>query len=165
MLAAANITSEETTEVDKSSASKTNGTQSKSDEESDQPGFTYEPITAQPTEKLSELLQFRSVNPLYGLYLLQQFEVADELERLQLLESVLEISPSVQRELRFPLPEELPEGPLAKERMNPTLLMMGLASPTTLSGKISEEHPWENKAPMPIAQKVHLLFRHDFSRS
>ena len=44
---------------------------------------------ARPTEKLTQLLAFRSINPLYGAFLLEHLGVADSLERVQALESVL----------------------------------------------------------------------------
>ena len=51
----------------------------------------YQVIRATPTPALDKLLVFRSVHPLYGAFLLDQLGIADRDERLQALESVLEM--------------------------------------------------------------------------
>jgi superfamily II DNA/RNA helicase len=88
----------------------------------------YLPVTATPTDDLAKLLQFRSVNPLYGLYLIDQLAIADEVERIQALESVLEIPGSIFRDVRAPGPDELPPGPLATTWLDPLLIERGLAT-------------------------------------
>ena len=51
----------------------------------------YQPITATPTPALDKLLVFRACHPLYGAFLLDLMAIADRDERVQLLESVLEL--------------------------------------------------------------------------
>ena len=71
----------------------------------------YRVERAYPTEKLDTLLVFRSVHPLYGAFLLQHLGLADRDERIQALESVLEMPRPLLRYVRVPWPEELPPGP------------------------------------------------------
>src|SRR6185437_3428132 len=62
----------------------------------------YSPRLAHPTETLPRLLPFRSVNPLYGAFLIEQLGIADRTERLQALESVLGVPGPVLRYVRPP---------------------------------------------------------------
>ncbi|HUG93994.1 MAG TPA: DEAD/DEAH box helicase, partial [Planctomycetaceae bacterium] len=55
----------------------------------------YQPDRADPTESLARLLVFRSVSPLYGDFLVQQLGIADPAERIQALESVLDVPGSM----------------------------------------------------------------------
>ena len=71
---------------------------------------------ATPTPALDNLLVFRSVHPLYGAFLLDHLGIADRDERLQALESVLEMPRPLLRYVRVPLPDDLPPGPLATTR-------------------------------------------------
>ena len=50
----------------------------------------YRPVLAHPTEHLAKLALFRSVNPLYGVFLVNQLGIADRKERIQAFESVLD---------------------------------------------------------------------------
>src|SRR6185437_8232354 len=62
----------------------------------------YQPVHAHPTPELDTLLAFRSVNPLYGAFLLKHLGIADRDERIQALESVLEVPTSILRDVRVP---------------------------------------------------------------
>src|SRR5262249_7947100 len=55
------------------------------------PAAHYSPDRAIPTAELDKLLVFRSVHPVYGAFLVNQLGIADRNERLQALESVLEM--------------------------------------------------------------------------
>src|SRR6478736_6659409 len=77
-------------------------------------------VTATPTPKLDALLVFRSVHPLFAAFLLDHLAVADPTERLQLLESVLELPKPILKFVRPPWPEDLPPGPL-QQRLDPDL--------------------------------------------
>ena len=46
---------------------------------------------AHPTENLDKLLVFRAVHPLYGAFLVEHLGLASRDERVQILESVLEL--------------------------------------------------------------------------
>ncbi len=72
-------------------------------------------ILATPTPELDKLLVFRSVHPLYAAFLLQHLGLADRDERLQALESVLELPRPLLRSCAVPFQENLPPGPLARD--------------------------------------------------
>jgi superfamily II DNA/RNA helicase len=124
----------------------------------------YQVQVATPTAKLDHLLVFRSVHPLYGAFLLQHLGIADRSERLQTLESVLEMPRSVLRYVRVPWPEDLPPGPLATTRLDAELISRGLmiAKPTLAEGEEEEEEdysPWREEERIPtLADKLRLLF-------
>jgi superfamily II DNA/RNA helicase len=103
------------------------------------PPPTYEPKFAHPTEQLEKLLMLRSVNPLYGLYLVSQLGIANREERIQAFESVLEMPGSVARMVRVPKLDQMPAGPLATTRLDSELLRLGLATPEQLGMPKEEE--------------------------
>jgi superfamily II DNA/RNA helicase len=121
------------------------------------------PVHAHPTPALAKLLVFRSVHPLYGAYLIDLLGMADRNERIQALESVLEMPRPLLRRVRVPLPEELPPGPLVTTRLDPELIQRGLiAAPIEGEGGEDEEEfdddrpPWER--PPTLADKLRLYF-------
>jgi len=131
------------------------------------PPPAYQPQYARATPELAKLLLFRGVNPLYGLFLVNQLGIASPDERMQALESVLEMPGSVARLVRVPKPDQLPPGPLATTRLDPQLLEMGLATPEQLGaasedeessrerrGLFAEERVWV----LTLAEKLRLLF-------
>jgi superfamily II DNA/RNA helicase len=128
----------------------------------------YRPQFAYGTEELPKLLGFRSVNPLYGVFLINQLGIADRAERVQAMESVLEMPGTVARYVRVPPIEELPPGPLATTRVDEQLLKLGLATPEELGaaeeadsqrgGFFEEERVFVLK----LAEKLRLLFEYDF---
>lgn len=117
---------------------------------------------ARATEKLDSLLVFRSIHPLYGAYLLEHLGLADRDERLQALESVLELPRPLLRYVRPPRPEDMPPGPLARERLDEELIRRGLmiARPEPQPGEEEEDYaPWqEEERPPGLAEKLYLLF-------
>lgn len=126
----------------------------------------YQPQFAYPTERLPDLLRFRGINPLYGVYLVHQLGIASWEERLQALESVLDMPGSVARLVRVPPYEELPPGPLATTRLDIELLQMGLATPQQLGAQPVEEQAGPSRRemfpekvwPLTLAEKLRLLF-------
>src|SRR5207248_952674 len=86
----------------------------------------YQATLATPTAELDKLLVFRSVHPLYGAFLLKHLGIANRDERIQAMESVLEMPRPLLRYVRVPWPEELPPGPLATQRLDPDLIQRGL---------------------------------------
>ncbi len=93
----------------------------------------YKPMFARATENLPRLLLFRGTNPLYAVFLVNQLGVADRNERIQAMESVLELPRSVGHFVRVPKQHELPPGPLATLRLDSHLLQLGLVTPEELS--------------------------------
>ena len=127
----------------------------------------YVAVTARPTERLELLLSFRSCHPLYGTFLLDHLGIADQSERIQILESVLEIAGSVVPMVRVPPPSELPLGPLALHRIDPVLISRGLATQSDLD-PASTEPETDNfgreirKFALPLGDKLRRLFDSDF---
>jgi superfamily II DNA/RNA helicase len=119
-------------------------------------------VMAHATPKLDEMLVFRSIHPLYGAFLLRHLGIADQNERLQAFESVLEIPRPILRHVRVPFEEDLPPGPLALTRLDEELIRRGLmvAKPTPAPGEEEEdEDPYfEEERPPTIAEKLRLLF-------
>jgi superfamily II DNA/RNA helicase len=120
----------------------------------------YEPVTAVPTERLKQLMVFRAVHPLYGLYLMDYLGKADRSELIQILESLLAIPGSVAKGVRVPWPDRLPPGPLSKEVVDPAILTTGLATLEDLypPADQSDIEPELRKYPIPLAQKMKMLF-------
>ncbi|HEX6984315.1 MAG TPA: DEAD/DEAH box helicase, partial [Planctomycetaceae bacterium] len=123
----------------------------------------YEPRLARPTEKLQDLFAFRAINPVYGSFLLRHLGRADREEWLQALESVLEVPGSMVRLLRVPPPDVLPPGPLAREFLDGELVTRGLIPAGDLYPDRTDETVREEKKFAPtVAEKLALLFRHEF---
>ncbi len=124
----------------------------------------YQVTLATPTEKLDQLLVFRSVHPLYAGFLLQHLGVADRNERIQAFESVLEIPRSVLRNVRVPWEEDLPPGPLATTRLDADLIARGLmiSKPPPGEGEEVDDDwsPWQEREERPptLSDKLRLLF-------
>lgn len=127
---------------------------------SKEPPPRYSPMLATPTESLAQLLPFRSVNPLYGAYLIEQFGIADRNERLQALESVLGLPRPLLKYVRVPF--DLPPGPLATTRLDSELIQRGLiAAPLPPDAGEDEEddrYEEEPQRPVVLAEKLRLLF-------
>ncbi len=124
--------------------------------DADEGAKLFLPALAQPTEKLATLLVFKSVNPLYGAFLIDQLGIADRNERIQALESVLELPRPLLKHVRVPFPDELPPGPLARERLDEELIRRGLMLAPVPPGEDSEED--ERPFVPPLAEKLRLLF-------
>jgi hypothetical protein len=122
---------------------------------------------------LKLLTHFRSVNPLYGVFLINHLGIADRAERLQAMESVLEMPGSVARFVRVPKHDELAPGPLATTRLDVELLRLGLATMEELGLKSPDEDPDEPPPPrgmfeeepvwvLTLAEKLRRLFDNDY---
>ncbi|MFN9913738.1 MAG: helicase, partial [Pirellulaceae bacterium] len=129
------------------------------------------------------MLRLRSVNPLYGVYVANYLTSADLTERIQALESVLELPANVARLVSVPPPDVLPPGPLATSRLHGRLLELGLATAAELTGSYAaaeEEVDFEALAagregrrrifdeppprPLNLSDKLRRLFDYDFPR-
>ncbi len=121
----------------------------------------YQPVTATPTPALDKLLVFRACHPLYGAFLTDLMATASQDERIQLLESVLELPRPLLKHVRVPF--DLSPGPLQTERLDPELIAKGLikASPASDGGGDDEEEeewvPWDERPPV-LAEKARMLF-------
>lgn len=129
----------------------------------------YEPERAYPNEPLGTLLSFKSINPLYGMFLLDVLPFASGPERVQALESVLAFPGAVSRNLRIPRPDVMPLSPFVTEYLNPELLQRGLATITELGGSPPDDDdedgyrdPEEWVRPLNFPEKLLRLFRSEY---
>jgi superfamily II DNA/RNA helicase len=131
----------------------------------------YQPRLARPTERLALLSQLRGIHPLYGVFMIHHLGIADRAERIQALESVLELPRSLGPSIRVPRYDELPAGPLATTRLDSQLLQLGLATAEQLGAPVEyseeEERRWrmfpeERPRILYLADKLRLLFDYDF---
>jgi hypothetical protein len=124
-------------------------------------------LTATPTPKLKDLMVFRAVHPLYGLFLMDYLATADDQELVQILESLLEMSGSVAKSLRVPWPDEMPPGRLAVEVLDPAILTRGLATQEDLYPQADQSDlpPELRKYPVPLAQKMRMLFESEIDHA
>jgi len=132
------------------------------DDAAEQITEAYRPERASPTDRLDTLLVFRSVNPIYGTFLVEQLALADQNERIQAFESVLEVPGSLARYIRVPRFEDLPPGQLATETLDQELLKRGLVSAEDLVPKKGEFLTWEERWVPTLAEKLRLLFDSEF---
>ena len=137
------------------------------------PAYKY----ALPTERLADLMKFRSANPLYALFLLKHLGIADRAERLQVFESLLELPPSIGPSVRVPKQDVLPNGPLSTNRLDSMLLTLGLATADELVPKTEEEEEAEREQRrhfagwmeertyvIPLAEKLRRLFEYEYPK-
>lgn len=75
-------------------------------------------------DSIHKLLTFRSVDPLYGMYLAETLARGAFDEKVLALESVLEMPPVIERKVR--IPEDLPIGPLQANELGPLMIQMGV---------------------------------------
>jgi superfamily II DNA/RNA helicase len=123
----------------------------------------YRPQHAQPTEQLAKLFTFRSVNPLYGMFLLEHCDIADERERMQMWESVLEMTPALLRSVRTPPYHRVPPGPLATTRIDPEIIQRGILPAGDLYPEWDPDVPFEDRKFAPaLAEKMKMLFNWQF---
>ena len=127
----------------------------------------YAPLRATKTPKLDLLLKFRAVQPLYGVFLLDYLGQAERHERIQILESLLEMPGSVARSVRVPWPQDLPPGPMTLEMLDPELLTSGLLTHDDMypPPPHEQERPFGElpKFPVTLGEKLYLLFQNKVS--
>jgi superfamily II DNA/RNA helicase len=135
----------------------------------------YEPLFAYGTPELQKLVKLRGVHPLYGVFLVNQLGIADSHERIQALESLLEMPGSMLRYVRVPRRDVLPPGPLSLERLDPLLVQLGLATAAELGAQAPpqdeteederEQALREGEEPirvLTVADKLKLYFDYEF---
>lgn len=117
------------------------------------------------SDKIWRLLDFRSIDPLYGAFLAGQIARGNFEEKIQALESVLSVPPAIERQVR--LPEDLEPGPLQANELQPTLIQMGvvLTHPDGGITAVDDEETvdyWEDKddtqRPLSLPEMLKILF-------
>ena len=124
----------------------------------------YEPDRAYPTESLLDLLTFRSINPIYGMFLVEVLPFCDGAERIQALESVLVFPGALSRNLRIPRPEMLPPSRFTNGFLNSEVLKRGIATAAELGAaapKQEEDRFAEDEwvRPLNFPEKMLRLFQ------
>ncbi|MEK6676038.1 MAG: helicase, partial [Planctomycetota bacterium] len=117
-----------------------------------------------PSPGLHSLLEFRSIDPLFGEFLVKQLARSDATEKLQALEAVLLVPPAIERLVKPP--DTLLPGPLQTLVLEPTLIQLGLMSAGGLMGSDKEDEEQEddywaegkNDRPMTLPDMLRLLF-------
>jgi superfamily II DNA/RNA helicase len=114
---------------------------------------------AKPAPSLAKLLAFRSIHPLYGAFLLDQLGPASWEERVQALESVLEVPRPLLKFLR--VPRDLAPGPLETTRVRPALEQRGLLQVKLPPAEDDEEEDpgaFEEEPEPRFAEKLAMYF-------
>lgn len=123
----------------------------------------YRPMLAEPTERLEQLFAFRSLNPVFGMFLLDHLALADWTERMLIFESVLELPRALVRHVRVPPPFRLPPGPLARERLDMEIVQRGLIPASDLYPEFDPTLPPEERKYAPsLVEKLRLLFDSEY---
>ncbi len=128
----------------------------------------YVPQRAVATKTLGRMALLRGVNPLYGLFLAEYLPLADREERIQAVESLLEMPFSLGPAVRVPAQEELPPGTLARGFLDERLLSLGLAVPEELVEQTREERKkrrdlmLEPIFAITLAEKLQRLFYYEY---
>ncbi len=129
----------------------------------------YKAEFAHPTDRLANLMLLRGVNPLYGMFLVNQLGIADRAERIQAIESILELPRSVGPAVRVPKHDRLPPGPLATTRLDEQLLRLGLATAEELVESAQEEEYRPRRTfdedrvwVITLAEKLRRQFAYDY---
>jgi superfamily II DNA/RNA helicase len=92
-------------------------------------------------DNIRQLLEFRSIDPLYGRFLVEQLVRSNFDEKMLALESVLQVPPVIERHLRIP---DLPPGPLQTEVLAPLLIQMGVTAARTAGAEgVEDDEPEE----------------------
>ncbi|WP_152053220.1 DEAD/DEAH box helicase [Tautonia marina] len=130
--------------------------------EAGEPPTPYTPTLAQPTPSLGKLLAFRSIHPLYGAFLTEILAGADADERVQAMESTLEMPGPVRKRLRVPL-KLLESGALASSMLDAELIQRGLmAAQVDEEDEEEDDRPEWEKRPPALAEKLRLYFDHRY---
>ncbi|HOB76708.1 MAG TPA: DEAD/DEAH box helicase [Phycisphaerae bacterium] len=114
-------------------------------------------------DSIHKLLNFRSIDPLYGAFLTEQLVYSNFEEKVLALESVLEVPPTIVRKVRIP---ELPPGPLQTQVLEPMLVQMGalVARPTgaAVDEELADEDDFfdeeEQERPPTFPEMLKLVF-------
>lgn len=123
----------------------------------------YRPEYAYPTERMMDFFQFRSINPVFALFLLDQMAIADPHERLLAFESVLELPKSLIRYVRVPNYERMPAGSLARNKVDIELVARGLIPAGDLYPAWDPDIPFEERKYAPtLGEKLRMLFEAEF---
>lgn len=115
-------------------------------------------------DRITELMDFRSIDPVFGAYLAGHLVRSSFEEKLVVLESVLPLPPVMERLIRLP---DLDPGPLQQNVVEPLLIQMGIALLSEEGGLVAVEEdeyedywdPEENqKRKLSLPEMLKLLY-------
>jgi len=115
-------------------------------------------------DSINELLNFRSVDAMYGAFACRRLPRGDFEEKLQVLESVLQMPPAIERSVRL---SERQPGPLQTQELEPILIQMGLVTKRPEGGVTAvQESEYEDymaqesdiKRALSVPEMLKLLF-------
>ena len=115
------------------------------------------------SENIRELLDFRSIDPLYGVFLSRQLVRASFQEKVQALESVLPIPPAIERKVEL---ADAEPGPL-RVHLESVLLQMGLVvigeegelkAVSRQTEDYYEEDESPRRRPLTLSEMLNMLF-------
>jgi len=93
-------------------------------------------------DSIKELMNFRSIDPVYGVYLAKHLKRGSLEEKMQALESVLPLPPVMERKVRLP---DMDPGPLQQQVIEPALIQMGIALQSEEGGLVAvDEDEYED---------------------
>jgi hypothetical protein len=78
-----------------------------------------------------------------------------------LLESALDLPSSVASQVRVPLAEQMPDGTLSSEYLNPLLLSRGIVTQQELTGYFDEVNR-RRIYPLPLGDRMRMLFHSEY---
>lgn len=116
------------------------------------------------TDGIERLLTFRSVDPLFGMFLVEQLARSSFEEKLIALEAVLQVPPVIERHVRIP---DLPPGPLQTQVLEPLLIQMGVVVAKVGLGAADEDEddgydallpPEEEERPPTFPEMLKIVF-------
>ena len=118
-------------------------------------------------ESINELLNFRSIDPLFGAFLAKFMPRTIFEEKMQALEAVLPVPPAIERRI---FRADLPAGPFQDNELDPMLIQIGAIGSNVDAGSDPDsEHSFEKadyyyeeeeQRPPTFPEKLKLVFEH-----
>lgn len=131
--------------------------------ETPQQPYEYLPEWAYPTERLKQLLIFRTAHPLFALFVNRLLPMASLEERWQIWDAMLEFPPTLKGRVRVPNPHKMPPGRLAREYVDIEVVQRGLWSAGDLYPEPDPKLPPElRQYPPTLSEKLRDLFLHEY---
>lgn len=118
-------------------------------------------------ESINELMLFRSIDPLFGVFLTKFIGRSAPTDKLQALESVLGVPPAIERRVRV---DDLPVSSFETQELDPLLIQMGLIGSGVKQGSEADEDSphyyekadWyaddEEERPPTFPEKLQMVF-------
>ncbi len=112
-------------------------------------------------ESIYKMLSFRSIDPLFGVFLVEMLNHSDFEEKTIALDSVLEAPPTIERNVRLPL--DRPPGPLQLNVLEPLMIQIGAVAAPVAGRDDEDDDGWndeEEQRPPTFPEMLKLAFDH-----